>query len=125
MNNSIKVSDDGYALSKVIPKSAIKRIIDWKAIGVTRELIEQQLKLKLTWNDSKLSFDDKRIKPDIDDQQAMDLFYVTELSMPYNPEPDEKDLFVYYNDIGPLSGSAGYIRFREGYVWGTKAVFRS
>ena len=125
MNNSIKISDDGYALSKVIPKTAIKRIIDWKALGVTKEYIDQQTKLKLFWNDNKLNFADNRIIPDIDDQTAMDSFFVTELSMPYNPEPDEKDMFVYYSDLGPLSGSAGYIRFREGYVWGTKEVFRS
>ena len=97
----------------------------WKALGITKEYINEQSKLKLTWNDPKLDFDDKRVRPDIDDQEAMDRFYVTELCLPYNPPPDERDVFAYYNDLGPLCGSAGYIRIRDGFVYGTMAVIRA
>lgn len=121
----VRVTEEGFLIQKMFHKDCIKRIIDWKSLGVSKEYIDEQSKLKLTWNDPKLDFDDKRIRPDYDDQEAMDRFYVTELCLPYNPPPNDTDLFVWYDDLGPLCGSAGYIRFRDGFVYGTRVIVRA
>lgn len=121
----VRVSEDGFLLQKMIHKDTLHRDIDWVKLGITKEYIDSQSKLRLSWNDPKLDFDDKREKPDPDDEEAMDRFYVTELCLPYNPPPDERDVFAYYNDIRALSGTAGYVRIRDGFVYGMKAVRRS
>jgi len=121
----VRVSEDGYLLSKEFHKDCLVRDIDWRALNITKEYINEQSKLKLTWNDPKLDFDDKRIRPKDDDQEAMDRFYITELCLPYNPPPDDRDQFAYYSALGPLCGDAGYVRIRDGFVWGRKMVIRA
>jgi hypothetical protein len=37
----------------------------------------------------------------------------------------EGDEVYYYDDIGVLSGSTGYVWFRDGYVVGSQIVRRS
>jgi hypothetical protein len=63
--------------------------------------------------------------PKIEDQTAMDRHYVALMCMPYRPMPDDRDMFVWYSDIGVLSGSAGYLRIRDGYVYDRRVVIRS
>lgn len=109
----MKTSEDGYLLQKVIPKDTITRTIDWRELGITKEYVNEQAKLN------------KKDKPNLDDEKATDKYFITEMCLPYNPMPDDRDEFVYYNDIRALSGSAGYLRIRDGYVWGHKVVWRS
>jgi hypothetical protein len=118
------VSEDGYLLSKVVPLSTVTRFIDWKELNLTDDYIKEQSKLKL----GKLvdgKFIDERIKPDWSNQEEVDRFIIAEMCAPYNPPPDDRDVFLYYNDIQVLSGTAGYIRLRDGYVWGRKVIAMS
>ena len=117
------LSDDEYLLSKSVHKSSIKRIIDWKSLNITKETISEANKLKHSKLDEKARFIDARKLPK--NEKDMDTFYIIELCLPYNPEPDDRDIFLYYNDIRALSGTAGYLRIRDGYVWGSKVVMRS
>lgn len=120
----VNVSEDEYLLQKVVPRDTIKRIIDWKSLGITKAYIDKQSKRKHDWYTGKV---DKEPEPNFnrDNQEEMDRFYVTEMCLPYNPAPDDRDVFVWYNDIRFLSGTAGYIRIRDGYVWGQMVVMRS
>lgn len=120
--HKVEVSEDGYLLQKVFHKNTVQRFIDWKALGITEAEIREQSKLK--YGPIKNGrFVDQRKLPTTDEE--MDRFCVIELCMPYNPPPDDLDEFFYYNDIGALSGSAGYIRIRDGYVWGTRRTILS
>jgi hypothetical protein len=120
----VKIDDKGYLLSRSIHKDTIKRIIDWKALNITKEEIDEASKLKNDYTDI-LKPVDKRKLPDFSNEKSLDRFYVIDLSLPYNPPPDNRDQFVWYNDIIMLSGSAGYARIRDGYVYGTRIVMRS
>ena len=121
----MKTSSDGYLLQKVIPKEKIQRTIDWKALGITKEYIKEQCDLAHGPLDETLHFTDNRVRPNYDNQEEQDRYWLADICFPYNPCPDEKDVFVYYNDIGCLSGSAGYLRIRDGYVWGHRIVIVS
>jgi len=122
----VQISEDGYLLKKVVPADKITRIIDWRALGITPLTIQKSASLKYDWNvDRSMNNVDNRERPDANDLESMDRFYITELCHPYNPKPDNKDVFVFYSDIAALSGTAGYIRLRDGYVWGQKVVWRS
>jgi hypothetical protein len=121
----IQISEDGYLLQKVIPAAKVVRVIHWKALGITPLTIQKSISLKLSWDDPNLGFQDGRPRPDPENMEEMDRFYVTELCHPYNPKPDDHDVFVYYNDIEMLSGTSGYIRIRDGYVQGRLVVTRS
>lgn len=115
MNNKIQISEDGYILQKIVLKDTIKRIIDWKKFNITKEMIRDHI-----------SSTEKTTYPNIDtiDINQMDLYHVMNMCSPYSM-PDDKDTFVYYNDIGVLSGTAGYIRIRDGYVYDRRIVWRS
>jgi hypothetical protein len=111
-------SDERYLLQQVVPVSKIQRVINWRELGITKEYIKEQSRLHVrVISTGKL--------PDVNNQVEMDRYFVVELCMPYNPLPDDRDTFVYYNDIGALCGDAGYIRLRDGYVQGRKVVWRS
>jgi hypothetical protein len=132
MNNFVRERDeiflsrDDYLLQKIVHSSTIKRTIDWHNFGITREYCREQYNLANTRkNVCDIKPIDKRERPNPDNQDEMDKFYITELCHPYSPMPDENDIFVWYNDIGALSGSAGYLRIRDGYVYGQKIVWRS
>lgn len=119
------LSRDQHLLQKVVHKDTIQRVVDWKALGITKEYIDEQCKLAHGPFDKEFKFTDNRVVPDPDNQEAQDKYWVTDLCFPYNPGPDYRDLFVYYNDIRALSGTAGYLRIRDGYVWGQRVVVRS
>ena len=114
--SGIKINEDGYLLHKSYHKSKIIRVIDWKEMNITDKEIRDY---------SSKSMDKNFKGPNHDDEAAMDRFHVIILSLPYNPPPDERDVFVYYNDIGVLCGRAGYMRIRDGYVYGEKVVMMS
>jgi len=122
-DNTVRVSDDGYLLAKSVPKDSIKRIIDHMSMNITKEDMNELVRQKYKFNNDTLGQDDVRKHPDPSDQDAMDRFYVMDLAIPYNPHPDERDIFVYYDDLGPLCGDAGYLRIRDGYVYGRKTVW--
>jgi hypothetical protein len=120
------VTEDGFLIQKMMHKDCIKRIIDWKRLDISKEYINEQSKLSMVFDNETLKQHDKRVRPkDGTDQDAMDRFYVADLCLPYNPMPDDTDLFVWYNALAPLSGSAGYIRFRDGFVYGTRVIVRA
>lgn len=109
----VEISDDGYLLSKIVHSRTVTRVIDWKSLGITNKMIDEAARIG------------KDNHPDPDDEESMDRAYVINLCLPYNPKPDDRDVFVYYNDIQALSGTAGYMRIRDGYVWGREIVWRS
>lgn len=121
----VRVTEDGCLLIKSFPKTCIKRIIDHMSMNITKDDMNELVKQKFKFNNETLKQDDVRKRPDYNDQAAMDRFYVMDLSVPYNPPPDDRDIFAYYDDLGPLCGSAGYLRIRDGYVYGTRSVERS
>ncbi|MDR3503054.1 MAG: hypothetical protein P4L79_10795 [Legionella sp.] len=122
---SVRVSDDGCLLMKSVPKNTIKRVVDHMAMNITKEDMNELVRQKYKFNNETLGQDDVRKRPDYNDRDACDRFYVMDLSVPYNPLPDERDIFVYYDDLGPLCGSAGYLRIRDGYVYGNRIVSRA
>lgn len=120
----VKVDDEGYLLSRQFHKSAIKRVIDLVALGITPEYLKEQKTLSQGgWSNEKCDFIDNRVKPNIDSsQEEKDRYSISDMCM-WTP-PDERDVFVYYDDIYALSGAAGYARIRDGYVYGVKIVAR-
>lgn len=125
MSNEYQLTDDGYLIQKVVPVSSIQRIIDWTSLNITKEYVKEQTNLKYGKLDKYLKFTDDRPRPDGDNIHEQDRFFITELCMPYNPLPDEKDVFVYYSTLVPLAGAAGYLRIRDGYVYGQRVVIRA
>lgn len=125
----VRVTEEGFLIQKMLHKDCIKRIIDWKRLDVSKEYITEQTKLSSNyiWTNSMMKKEDKRVLPSYTDggNDAMDRFYVADLCMPYNPPPDDMDLFVWYDDLGPLCGSAGYMRLRDGFVYGTRVIVRA
>lgn len=114
----IHLSSDDFLLQKVLPAEKIKRHIDWTKLGITKESIQQSASEKYSGWDKNQRNIDKRIKPSYESEEEQDKFYITELCHPYSPKPDDRDIFLFYWDIQCLSGTAGYIRIRDGYVWG-------
>jgi hypothetical protein len=124
--DEIFLSRDNYLLQKVVHSSTIQRAIDWHDFGITKEYCRKQYNLANIYDNILARRPiDKRKQPEPDNQDEMDKFYITELCHPYSPPPDENDIFVWYNDIVALSGTAGYLRIRDGYVYGQKIVWRS
>ena len=125
-HDEIFLSQDNYLLQKVVSSRTIQRLIDHKKFEITEEYCREQSNLERTqinvWDKKPI---DKRIKPDPNDQDEMDKFYITEMCLPYNPPPDERDIFVWYNDIRALSGTSGYLRIRDGYVYAKKVIWIS
>ena len=120
------LSRDDFLLQKIVHSSTIKRVIDWSNFGITPEYCREQHNLANTrTNVWDMTPTDKRKQPEPDNQDEMDKFYVTELCHPYGPRPGERDIFVWYNDIKALSGTAGYLRIRDGYVYNQIAVWVS
>lgn len=117
-SGGIQISEDGYLLQKVIPASKVVRVIDWKSLGITSLTIQKSSSEK--YGPDLIHPKDVRKRPT--SQEDEDRFFVTELCHPYNPKPDDNDVFVYYDDIQFLSGTAGYLRIRDGYVQGHKVV---
>lgn len=75
---------------------------------------------------SLLSHDDKvkLLESFKGDKKREWAFWVADMCGPYSPRR-VGDRFFWYNDIGALSGSAGIVQVRDGYVWGVRAVWRS
>ena len=119
------LSEDGYLLQKVVHKETLKRIIDVESLGLTEEYISEQAKLSRSGLDKNARFIDKRVRPNLDNEFEMDRHYISEMCGGYSLLPDDRDVFVYYNDIQCLSGTAGYMRMRDGYVYDRIVVWRS
>lgn len=125
-HDEIFLSQDNYLLQKVVSSQTIQRLIDHKKFNITRDYCTEQLKLKYTHGKTICDKDiDKRKQPDPNDQDEMDKFYITEMCLSYNPPPDDRDIFVWYNDIRALSGTSGYLRIRDGYVYAKKVIWIS
>lgn len=105
---NIRVTDDGYLLAKSYNYKKITRIIDFESLGITEETVKKFNKDEFT---KQNKFYDLQ-----KNQKLRDYFYIT-IMLKYYKFPDELDIFVYYDDIGILSGSAGYLRIRDGYVY--------
>jgi hypothetical protein len=113
----MKISEDGHLLMKTVPKASIRRTIDWKSLGITEADIKKQSNLSKVERDG--------IVRKLEEQSDIDRYYIIDMLLPYNPPPDDRDEFVWYNDIGVLSGTAGYLRIRDGYVYGKRVVMMS
>ena len=123
----VRVTEEGFLIQKSLHKDCIKRIIDWKRLDVSKEYIDEQSKLSSVFDLPLLRGQDKRVLPPYTDggNDEMDRFYVADLCLPYNPPPAGTDMFVWYDSLGPLCGSAGYIRFRDGFVYEIRAIVRA
>jgi hypothetical protein len=116
--------DKGYLLQSLgIRIDHIEREIDPQALGVDEKYIREQDRLEREREKLEEKYRPKRKFPET--QEERDRYYVADLCKPYNPAPDERDTFVFYSDIGALSGSSGYIRIRDGSVYGSRIYMRS
>lgn len=116
---NVKTSDDGHLLMQSVRKSCIERVIDWKTLGITKDYIREQFLLgEVKRKEALCNYEDHPS----DDR---DRYFVAEMCMPYNPPPDDRDMFVWYDDTGVLSGTAGYLRIRDGYVYSRRVVIIS
>lgn len=119
------LSEDGFLLQKSVHKQTLRRVIDIESLGLTEDYIREQSKLSRSGFDTNGKRIDKRIRPNPDNELEMDRHYISEMCGGYGRPPDDKDVFVYYNDIQCLSGTAGYMRIRDGYVYEQAVVWRS
>ena len=123
MQNKMFITEAGNLLQDTgVHKDDIKRIIDVSKLDITPEYINEQSRLRHSKFDENYKFVDARKKPKYGDTLAEDRYYVSDLCLPYNPMPDDRDTFVYFDNIRALSGRAGYIRIRDGYVYGIRAT---
>ncbi len=142
-NQSFFVSKDGYLLQKVIHKDTIKEEIfvedlDFSFLPTRRNFSKDNPTSpdvsdfqgyadtypedrERTRNKRNKFWDDNKIHGDKNKEYA---WYITEIYHPYN-RPKEGDRFFWYNDIGCLSGTAGIILVRDGYISAQKAIVRS
>lgn len=124
--DEIFLSQDNYLLQKIVSTKTLQRLIEHKKFEISERYCREQSNLMNTrinvWDKEPI---DNRKKPDPNNQDEMDKFYITEMCMPYNPSPDERDIFVWYNDIKALSGTSGYLRIRDGYVYSKKVIWVS
>jgi hypothetical protein len=117
----LKLSDDGYLLQKVVPQSKITREIDWKALGITIQMVHDFDRTKKAQMDVLREAIIRGSVP----QDDQDRYHISKMCSPYAPPPDDRDVFVWYDDIGNLSGTAGYLRIRDGYVFSRAVVIMS
>lgn len=116
--------EKGYLLQSLgIRIDHIEREIDPKALGVDEKYCWDQDQREREREKLEERYRPKRKFPET--QEERDRYYVAKLCEGYNPPPDDRDTFVFYSDFGALSGSSGYIRIRDGSVYGTRIYMRS
>lgn len=106
---NVALSEDGHLLMRMIHQSKIKRVIDVSKIDMKKKITAKQMV--------------RASQKGGDDNVISDTYNVQQLYKYVDPE--ENDVVVYYDDIGALSGSTGYILLREGYVYNSVLVSRS
>ena len=124
---NINTTPDGYCLLKSFHKDQIKFIIDTTKFNIPRfpEFAW------VYWRNNK----DKEISKENmikswedfggqDHNPIQDEYYFQDI-LKYDSFNDATDFYAWYNDIGCLSGSAGYIFFRGGFVHATRTIIRS
>lgn len=121
MTQELALSEDGYLLSKIMSKECLKTVVD-----------TSNMKLDFEIPFSKNKREDRPPECDFSDSSfagrrptgAAEEWYVQELYKYLTPKK-EGDIVCWYDDIRILSGSAGYILLRDGYVISTSVVWRS
>jgi len=112
----VRVDEDGYLLYRAFHKDCLKREIDlsqydWLKDGrkqYDKYAYYRKLKEDKDWN--TLS----------DNSEEYAISYLFGMSA-----PEDNDKVYEYNDLRPLSGSAGYVLIRNGFVYSTHMTWRS
>ncbi len=114
----LALSEDRYLLRKEMPASALKEVVDISDVDLNIPVNEKEVKLYAKQDDAVL-FDDS------DKPVGVYRTYCIQQLFTYTGVPKEGDIVCWYNDLGPLCGSAGYMLLRDGYVRSTYAVIRA
>lgn len=101
----VALSDDMYLLQKSIRAATIKRIVDLD---------------KIDWDAPFVEWKSGDEPPTLEQMEQ----YAVRKLYKYDKR-EEDDVVVFYDDIGILSGSKGYVLIRDGYVHGTYITVRS
>ena len=114
-----RTDEKGYLVqATTVNIQDIGRMIDPQALGVDEKYILEQLALERERERIDEKYRPKRQHPKTQDD--LDREFIVELCKPYNPPPDDRDVFVFYDNSGGLSGGSGYIRIRDGYLYGAR-----
>jgi len=121
--NELALSEDGYLLSKVFHSKCLKKEIDISKINFEKRITREEFLKEIKHPDYVRSFEESQAgrQPKIGSREES--HYIHELYTYDRPKPN--DIVCWYDDIGCLSGSAGYVLIRDGYVWNTKSIWRS
>jgi hypothetical protein len=109
----IYTSSDGYILSKVMPGEKLKEKVDWERHNITEDEVREHHR----------NHDPKTCRIPLG-ATASEKWYLIHMQNPYFMLKEGDEVY-YYDDIGVLSGSTGYVWFRDGYVVGSQIVRRS
>lgn len=110
MKDEIIVSDDGCLLSKSIPAKTLKYEIDLSKIDFNNPVSKEDVA-------NNYAFKTGGVTDKVENHFITDMYK-------YNKVKDGDRVF-WYDNIGILSGSKGFVLIRDGYVWTTRAVWRS
>jgi len=115
MSDGLALSEDGYLLQKVIHQSTLKKIIDTSYVNFEKPISKEKM-LKAADKESG----ERQPK----EKSVVEEYYIQQFYHAYN-KPREGDIICWYDDIRPLSGTAGYVLIRDGYVYSTVVLWRS
>jgi hypothetical protein len=115
MTNELALSEDGYLLQKVFHSKTLKEVVDISHIDLKKSISMEDVKND---NDNNWGRDRRPRKGSVTEAHCIQKLYVYR-------EPREGDIICWYDDIGALSGSAGFVLIRDGYVIGIHALWRS
>jgi hypothetical protein len=112
----LRLSEDGFLLAKSLHSGCLKEEIDISKIDFDRKRYitkDEMLEENKTEN-----YETRRPK-----NKVVETYHIQQLYKYDTPKPN--DIVCWYDDIGVLSGSAGYILIRDGYVSNYYALWRS
>ena len=116
----LALSEDGYLLSKRFHSSCLKETIDISKIDFDRKryIKKEEYLAEIDRPDYERTGHGGRRPTGL-----AETYHIQELYKYDTPKPT--DIVCWYDDIGILSGSAGYVLIRDGYVWNTNTIWRS
>lgn len=116
--SGLALSEDRWLLMKTIPAKCLKEVVDISDVDFVNIVHEKEVKDSVVTENVGGS----SVPP------APGLFkthMIQKLYEYHGRTPKEGDIVCWYNDIGMLSGSAGYLLLRDGYVENQVAIWRS
>lgn len=124
------VSGDGCLLQKKFHKNCLKYVINVSNFRIPQKNHGDE-SYSFYWRDNKritkeeLNSSFKTYQDIIGDENPVQNEYYAQDLFQYDVFDPEKDMLIWYDDIRALSGSAGYVHIRNGYVHDSRVVVRS